>query len=96
MPESSLTYKRYKEALDYHFAPILEYFGDNRITDIESNDDGDVWAHHIDGSSRKLSVRLNPDSIAAVGALLASKGQNDITDDNPFVSAVWPDPPYRI
>ena len=96
MPESNLTYKRYKEALDYHFAPILEYFGDNRITDIESNDDGDVWAHHIDGSSRKLDVRLNPESIAAVGALLASKGQNDITDDNPFVSAVWPDPPYRI
>lgn len=96
MSSSQISYKRYKEALEFHFAPILRFFSDKQITDIESNDDGNIYAHHIDGSSELLPVHLQPESIAAVAALLAAKGQNDITDDNPSVSAVWPDPPYRI
>ena len=96
MSSSQISYKRYKEALEFHFAPILKFFSDKQITDIESNDDGNIYAHHIDGSSELLPVHLQPESIAAVAALLAAKGQNDITDDNPSVSAVWPDPPYRI
>lgn len=94
--ESQVTFERYIDALNYHFSPLLKYFDDDSISDIEVNDDGRVWAHHIDGTPERLDIELRDESIEAVAALLASMGQNDISDKTPFVSAVYPDPPYRV
>ena len=88
--------KRYKDVLEYHFSPILKYFNEDSITDIEVNPDGRIFAHHIDGHLEELQSYLPPESIEAVATLLASTGQNDVNNDHPSVAAIWPDPPYRI
>lgn len=86
----------FKNVLDYHFAPILPYFSDPTITDIEVNPDSRIFCHHIDGSEQELDAYLSPESIEAVATLLAAGTQNDINHDHPSLAAIWPDPPYRI
>lgn len=89
--------RRYRDVLEHHFRPILRYFSDDRITDIEVNPDGMIFAHYLDGSAEELSdAYLSPKSIEAVATLLASSTQNDVNSSSPSIGAIWPDPPYRI
>lgn len=95
-PDAGLSRERLRDALNFHFKPILSYFDNQDITDIKVNPNGNVYAKHIDGKNEKLYTSIRPESISAVAHLLASTTQNDISDDYPSVQAVYPDPPYRI
>lgn len=92
----STSEERFFSVLQYHFKPLLEMFDNQMITDIEVNPDGSVFTHLINGDSEESDVRIAPQSIAAVAALLASRTQNDVSDSSPSVAAVWPSPPLRV
>lgn len=88
--------RRYLDALEYHFNPLIPLFGDPTITDVEVNPEGDVHAHHVDGFSERLPIEISDRSIKAVAFLLAARLQDDISPDAPSLAAMWPNPPLRI
>lgn len=87
---------RVVDVLQYHFKSIISLFDDERITDIEVNPDSMIFVHYVDGSSEYIDLKVDSKSIAAVAAIMAAELQNDVSEDNPSVAAVWPDPALRI
>lgn len=93
----SINEERYLNVLNYHLKPLISLFNDEEITDIEVNPDSSVFVHTISGFSKEIPDLIIPgSSIAAVATLLASKTQNDVTEEAPSVAAIWPSPPMRI
>lgn len=90
------TYDPIRETLEYHFKPILEFFQDETITDLEINPDGKIFIEHRDGTTTTPKVSIDGDSIKAVALLLASRTQNDVTEASPSVASVWENPSLRL
>lgn len=75
---------------------IQAYFQDPLVTEVYMNDDGSVWIDTLDKGSLVTDVILEEEVVYSVIALIANSVNQEVTYQNPVISAEMPDSGFRF
>lgn len=75
---------------------IQSYFQDPLVTEVYMNDDGSVWIDTLDKGSLVTDVILEEEVVYSVIALIANSVNQEVTYQNPVISAEMPDSGFRF
>lgn len=83
--------------LKISLGPKMEsYFQDPLVTEIFMNDDGRIWIDTLNQGYLLTNIRLEEEVVYSVIALIANSVNQEVTYQNPIISAEMPESGFRF